>query len=74
MWDTAQWCRPMTTFPRVPETPDAPAMAAVPALLWAHRGYRLLVAHNEVGTLSRAWCVRLVRSSPHASLTRKIHP
>lgn len=41
----------MTTFPRVPDTPDAPVMAAVPALLWAHRGYRLLVAHNEVGAM-----------------------
>ena len=51
MWDTSQWCRPMTTFPPVPDTPDAPVMAAVPALLWAHRGYRLLVAHNEVGAV-----------------------
>lgn len=38
----------MTTFPRVPSTPDAPVLAAVPSLLWAHRGYHLLVAHNEV--------------------------
>lgn len=38
----------MTTFPSVPSSePDTPA-AAVPALLWAHLGYRLLVARNEV--------------------------
>lgn len=23
VWDTSQWCRPMTTFPRVPHTPTA---------------------------------------------------
>ncbi len=48
VWDTSQWCRPMTTFPRVPETPGEPVAAAVACLLWAQQGYRLLMAHNEV--------------------------
>lgn len=48
VWDTCQWCRPMTTFPRGPETPATRVKAAVSCLLWIQEGYRLLVAHNQV--------------------------
>jgi hypothetical protein len=40
----------MTTFPRAPQTPnDAGGLAAISCIVWAYRGYRLLVAENEVG-------------------------
>jgi len=48
VWDTSQWCRPMTTFPRVPQTPREPANMAIACMLWAYRGYRLMVAQNHL--------------------------
>lgn len=61
----------MTTFPAVPTTPNAPVMAAISCLLWAHKGYRLLVAHNEVsGEVARASIARyeMLKWARHAAM------
>lgn len=52
VWDTSQWCRPMTTFPRVPQTPTETPSLGIACIVWGYRGYRLLVAQNEVSPLA----------------------
>jgi hypothetical protein len=59
VWDTSQWCRPMTTFPRVPQTPTETPSLGIACIVWGYRGYRLLVAQNEVSPMKRHSCLHI---------------